>query len=365
MRSCSLEADEEGRVWVVEGGIPLPWSRGPLHYVDLAGMFGFAMQPYTLRYRLSPEIAGRFHPLMRDDSEGQGERFYMAVEFEADLVGGISRQEPGERPAGQIPIVYEVNTLRLIDAELVSARWREALDRFDAALGKIVKIALESPGDEKREVLEESINKAGRALFTLARPKIPKEWRRTVHSIEPEAEVVTKRQEGMAGVGAKLLGMCVRRLGIAPSRPVPADRWSAAGSFTPLTHRSIPVDDLGLSVHIAAPDLLRKNLILGGIVIDSVTGEESGLRPGDIVLTCITTNHLLQWWRLGVPAVPHESEAVAWALRRIVVAGRHFPATEPPGLAQTGKRYPFYVLRKGEVVDLRGTEEGTHSPAEW
>ena len=151
------------------------------------------------------------------------------------------------------------------------------------------------------------------------------------------------------------------RLGMRPQTPAMMMGETDDEEIPPPRHLEIPVEELGLTAHIADAELLREKMILGGIVIDSVTGESAprGLQAGDVVLTCTTVWHLEGWTWLGAgfPGI-EEARAVTLTLRHITTNARQSVDVElAASAAPWWKPYPFLVLRDGQVLDLRFSSE--------
>jgi hypothetical protein len=213
------------------------------------------------------------------------------LELDARLIEQSPVKRPPGSPLSTTRLVYEATGATVLAAEFVSHKSREAWERLDGILDEIVTETLKPPGEGKRQRLQELTDEGSRCLAVLSSPETREDWEETVRGINPEAKIVTRFIEEKSRTWGSALSECSRNLRVTPATPIPPGipRLAAVRRDAEAERPShVSFEELGLTAGVVTDEMMAGKLILGGIIIDEVLpeGEDSGLRPGDIILTC-------------------------------------------------------------------------------
>jgi hypothetical protein len=192
---------------------------------------------------------------------------------------------PGLRnPLAQGDQTVEITSACLEEVEFLSPEWLRAWRDLDMAMEKIVDESLTAPGAEKRQSLEQTMERASVAYNTMARASVTDEQRALARKVEPTVRIVTSSQRHYAAEWRCQLEVFIKRLGIEPATPLlgpsgPPPRQRPVNEST--ATRGVGV------VRCVDDDLMAQKLILGGYQVGRVLeeGRTRGVQAGDVILT--------------------------------------------------------------------------------
>jgi len=267
------------------------WIARPMH---IHGRGLYRQPPYYQRLRLGPDAEARFSRLVSPintphDLGDEDLTVIVHLKASAHLVEEASGEQRRRPSMMEEEKVYEIDGAKLVDAEFITAGWREAWNQLDGFFRTVPEATLSPPSREKSERLERLMENASRNLERMKGRRLRSEWEDLVREIDPGAELVTTYQDAACDVWGPPLAWCVEWLGTPPETPLP-EEFRTGETLARIQPSSalinpVTVEEAGLVVRLLDRERTHELLILGGFVVEDVLDDEREPRlvPGDVI----------------------------------------------------------------------------------